>query len=350
MLNNFHIHNFKCLEKEDFEFGKLNIITGLNSTGKSSVIQAILYFSDWIFSDWIYEKGSSVSYAFDDLRNKYNNSREINLKIDTLEKPINIFMEENKIHIKYSESEDINIIVPRKNENLFYLAEDRIGPLELEINKQSNSIGLIHGDKGELVFSNYESLKSNPIDKNLVIGESSTLYQNVDYWLKKVLDVDVSLLSKEVTSEKIKISYDFDELEGISPKNLGAGVSYLSKILIICLLAKPNDTIIIENPEIHLHPKAQSKLGEFFAFIASKEIQLILETHSEHLINRVRYEVYKEKLESEEVKLFYKETNRSPFIKLVLDNNGHYLGENSERMNFPSGFFDSTLDELLEIG
>ena len=104
----------------------------------------------------------------------------------------------------------------------------------------------------------------------------------------------------------------------------------MTKILIVCLLAKKGNILLIENPEIHLHPKAQAKLGEFFAFIANNGVQVVLETHCENLINQVRYEVYK---------------------NIEMDGTGHFIRENKEdRNNFPTGFFNSTLKELLEMG
>ena len=108
--------------------------------------------------------------------------------------------------------------------------------------------------------------------------------------------------------------------------------------------------LLIENPEIHLHPKAQSRLGEFFAWLAQNGVQVIVETHSEHLINKIRYQVYKKILNSNNVTIYYKKSIKENFINININEKGHFINENREKIQFPSGFFDSTLDELLEIG
>ena len=69
---------------------------------------------------------------------------------------------------------------------------------------------------------------------------------------------------------------------------MGSGISYLISILIACLGSEEKSTIIIENPEIHLHPKAQSRLCEFLYFVSQSGRQLFVETHSDHIFNGLR--------------------------------------------------------------
>ena len=133
------------------------------------------------------------------------------------------------------------------------------------------------------------------------------------------------------------------------PFNLGAGVSYLAKILILGLSLKESDILIVENPEVHLHPKAVSKFAEFFAFLAQGSVQIIIETHSEHIINKMRYLIFKEKLLENNLQIYYREKFNTPFINIRVNKNGKYIDENGDIMDFPAGFFDSDLNELLEM-
>ena len=71
--------------------------------------------------------------------------------------------------------------------------------------------------------------------------------------------------------------------------HVGVGVSQVLPILVMCLLAEPDTTIIIEQPELHLHPKVQTLLGDFFLSMALLGKQIIVETHSEYIINRLRF-------------------------------------------------------------
>ena len=73
----------------------------------------------------------------------------------------------------------------------------------------------------------------------------------------------------------------------VRPYHIGSGVSFAIGVLVSCLSAHPDDIVVIENPEIHLHPKAQSELTEFLCFVANAGIQVILATflfyHSNNL-------------------------------------------------------------------
>ena len=105
-----------------------------------------------------------------------------------------------------------------------------------------------------------------------------------------------------------RYSIKSDGLGNISPFQLGAGVSYLTKMLIMCLRAKKNDVILIENPEIHLHPASQAKVGEFLAFIVRAGIRVIIETHCEHLIYiRSVMRFIKKRFLKDDVTILYKE-------------------------------------------
>jgi predicted ATPase len=335
MIKNVHIQNFKCLEYENLELGSLNILTGVNSSGKSSVIKAILLMCEKLKAK---KQGYSISTGdlFNTYRNKYVNAKEITLELD------NVVC---KITDDSFSSIDMSLAVPIKDENMFYLSESRSGPEEIALRTDSLKIG----DEGQFIFDLFEKIKDRPIHNSLIKTESQSLYQNLDYWMSLIFGTDIELKTEKIFSN-IKISYNFDKLENISPLQLGAGLSYVAKILILCLQAQPKQIVIIENPEIHLHPAAQSKLGHFFAHIASRGIQLILETHCEHLINRVRYEVYKNNIMPEQVKIFYKNSHREPFIHFTINKSGKYQDKEGNLVQFPSGFFDSTLNELLEIG
>ncbi len=334
MLNKLQIKDFKCLENELFDLKNLTIITGTNSSGKSSVLQSIQLFSHYVGSRPFL---SELFRKFSEIRNRFNNAKELSVSIDDIDLQLNAM----NVFSYNEEREDITF-----EKDLYLISENRTGPEEIAKYSTESDIGM----SGEYIFSYYEQNKATPIENDLLVGEISTLQYNVDYWLTRILDAETELNTEKATADNIKVSYNFSGLDNVSPYHLGAGVSYLAKILIVCLFAKKGNTILIENPEIHLHPKAQSKLGEFFAFVASRGIQLILETHCEHIINRVRYEVYNDKIQSSDTAIFYKESVREPFQQIFISDSGKYVNENGEKIPFPTGFFDSTLSELLEIG
>ncbi|MDM8561105.1 AAA family ATPase [Candidatus Parabeggiatoa sp. HSG14] len=336
MINNLKIKQFKCIDDEDFTFENLTILTGLNSAGKSSVIQSILLMSHY-FGQQKFLSENIISFAINS--NMYLNAKEFSITVDDACLTKNIDEINQQGHLPNFTNE----------QDIFHIDANRLGPEELALYSSENKIG----KHGEFIFSYYEQNKNKAIEKSLIKSEvSDTLQSNIDYWLSYILDVEVELNTERVTSSHVKVSYKFNKLAtAMSPDSLGAGTSYVVKVLIVCLLAKQGNILLIENPEIHLHPKAQAKLGEFCAFVASHGVQVVVETHCEHVINQIRYEVYKHHIKNDDVVIYYKEDSRKPFEKIEIKETGHLIRENKEaRGNFPTGFFNSTLKELLEIG
>ncbi|MDE7034007.1 MAG: AAA family ATPase, partial [Mucispirillum sp.] len=176
--------------------------------------------------------------------------------------------------------------------------------------------------------------------------EDTTLRSQVVYWLKHILDTTVKT---ENIQDNIIVSYQAPhDVEAYSPLNTGFGTSMVFPILIACLTAKIGDTVIIENPEVHLHPKAQSKLADFFAFIAQLGVQVILETHCEHLIYKLCYNVNQGIIDYDKVVFQYKEINK-PFQAIYTDKKGRFVDKENNQRKFPTGFFDATLTDYLKI-
>jgi predicted ATPase len=232
--------------------------------------------------------------------------------------------------------------------SLFYLSANRTGPEEISQLAKELRIG----PAGEYSFGTLDQLKDKPVHSTIVAPNavSATLKANVAYWLQYITDAHTEPATEQITATSIKTTYIVDGIEGVSPFNVGVGNSYLLKFLIMALTAKPGDLLLVENPEIHLHPGAQSRLGGFLAYMAQRGVQLVVETHCEHLINRVRYEVYRKELESQDVVLYYKHNSGTRFQAIAINETGHFTNPNGETIPFPGGFFDSTLSELLEIG
>ncbi len=340
MIKRVEIEDFKCLHQEILEFKPLTIITGLNSTGKSSLIQAILlpqlYFGGIKSSLLIHV----ITSNFESLRNKYYNAKSVGVSL-TIDSNKFSFFKNQEINFGTALSlDEIKKYQLKFEENLFYLSANRIG---IEQYSRINTDYKV-GTNGEYLWGTFENEKSVPVIAELVKDEnSSTLSAQVNYWLSKVLEINTELQSEKRLDETVEIRYHSDGLQNIPPLQLGAGVGYLTKILIMCLRAKKGDILIIENPEIHLHPASQAKVGEFLAFIANAGIQVIIETHCEHLIYKVGYEIYKKRFSFDKAVIFYKGGIQKPFEEIRFKEDGKFVND------FPDGFFDATLAELLEM-
>jgi len=347
MIETIEIKEFKCIHHEKLMLAPLTILAGPNSSGKSTVLQAILLGAcAHVQKNLVQLKEVVKPFArFREVYNRYYNAQTVEIVVmgskwgaplrQTLRADVSGGLHSGQAReLEYESS-------------LFYLSANRVGPEELaELNQE-----LKIGQNGQYALGYFQQRKDKPIHNDLVMDEAParTLKSQLAWWLSFLTGYEIGPVVEEVTPLQVKISFNTPDLEEISPFNTGAGTSYLLKLLVMCLCAKPGDVLMVENPEIHLHPGAQSRLGRLFAFLASKGVQLVVETHCEHLINRIRYEVYKKKLKSSDGIIYYKPDAQSSFIPININDRGHYTNESGEEINFPQGFFDSTLAQLLEI-
>jgi len=137
----------------------------------------------------------------------------------------------------------------------------------------------------------------------------------------------------------VSLQYSYGIGNPYRATNVGFGVTYILPILVAILTSKPGALVLLENPEAHLHPKGQAKMGELFALAASCGVQIVVETHSDHVLNGIRLAVHDGKLNKNDVQLHYfqrieKEGQAmSEVVSPRIDRNGRID-------RWPEGFFD----------
>lgn len=128
--------------------------------------------------------------------------------------------------------------------------------------------------------------------------------------------------------------------------HVGVGVSQVLPILVICLLADVDTTVIIEQPELHLHPMVQTRLADFFICMARLGVQCVIETHSEHIINRLRARIAEDPQNTlyNTAKIYFgdKENGQSIFTEVAVNKYGAIH-------NWPKNFFDQSQQETEKI-
>lgn len=129
----------------------------------------------------------------------------------------------------------------------------------------------------------------------------------------------------------------------VNLSDVGFGASQLLPIIIECLYAPPGSLLLIEQPEIHLHPKAQAHLGDLFVEAARQgDRRMIIETHSEHILARVRRRIAEGKIGREDVAIYYFEpTSEGSQVREIT------LNEYGQFEDFPEGFFEEDLEEAF---
>ena len=122
---------------------------------------------------------------------------------------------------------------------------------------------------------------------------------------------------------------------------VGVGVSQVLPVLTVCLLAEPGDIVLLEQPELHLHPALQMRLADFLLACVDSGRQIIVETHSEHLVNRLRRRVAED--DSNDV---------GELVRIVFaerDTEGHTIFRPSD-INPLGGLTEDWPDGFLDIG
>lgn len=345
MLTRISITGYKCLDRCEPALAPLTLLVGPNASGKSTVLQAMLLsFSAFKQQRQPYLKEVVKPYAqFEEVYCRYSNAKEIRIDIDADAGRCTFIL--NRSEAKKTRTP--KMVLPAYEESLFYLSAGRSGPEEISELNQEMRIG----QHGQYAVGFLEQRKDKPVHADLIRPEAhaNTLKAQLAWWLSYIIGVETEARTEKITAASVKTTFHTEGIESISPFNTGAGNSFLLKLLVMCLTAQPGDLLLIENPEIHLHPGAQSRLGGLFAYIASRGVQILAETHCEHLINRIRYETYKEQISPADVIIHYKPGVRDPFETLFINERGHFCDNDRKEKPFPTGFFDSTLAELLEI-
>lgn len=320
MFKSLSLQNFKCFKalEKPVEFSQINIVTGSNGRGKSSIFQSVLLLAQSYEAgkDWLSLK---IKGKFIDLGNYRDVVRngDINEKMTIVVETDNEKDNRMKFIGKNTDGKGIdctfdNIYVndvplidlvvmvgddKLQNEdhvlstvststygcfsqfaNVYYVAADRQGPASIWSEPKENSlVGDALGIHGERIIN---SLYENKEEfQEMVAKELSYILGGASVKAKDTDDF-----------EAVRLYLDsIDESNGYKPINVGFGYSYVLPVVVLPLLMKEGSKFFVENPEAHLHPGAQSRLMQYLVRIAKeKNIQLFVESHSDHVVNAAR--------------------------------------------------------------
>lgn len=368
MIKNIEIFNFKSLKEFKINLKNLTVLAGSNSVGKSSVIQSILLSKltidklqqyNMLDNNFNLDLGLKIP-----LNGKYNlnlgntlevlsrnvNSNLISFKIsvDNGSNAILHFVAaDNEQDVYNLELSNYNIssdFTTLKNE-FYYLNSERLGP-RLSYDVEQLDYDYV-GSQGEYTIQILAQRKETGIEdfktrgfKNL---QDSKLISQVRAWM----DYIIPGFYLDIAELEGKLKKAYTSFSKSSPTNVGFGISYVLPVVVNGLIAKNNSLFIVENPEAHLHPKGQSNIGYFLGKLATSGLQIVIETHSEHVINGIR----RANLESDDfnhndviINFFngFDENKNSAVTEILLDKNG-------DLSSFPKDFFDQVQQDMLSI-
>lgn len=399
MIRQLHLRNFKCFSDETFGLRRLNLLVGLNGTGKSSVIQGLLALRNFDLPSRFSELERLVSSgssqltrptpsgrftrpqrptpsrrlrslstsatwhgtlidigAFDDVLYVGAEEDRIQLAIqgESGDVTCDVFPDSKLVAYRSSHAPDQNAVWLESlfRDSVYYLSADRLGPRKtMPYRLEGNEVGTPLGGRGQHVLwflGQHERYRVPPALRRPGMPRT-TLLDQANAWLALV-SPGIELTVKALTEADIAVaSYSFEQRGDVRtkrfrPTNVGFGVSYVLPIVVALLAAKNDDLVILENPEAHLHPAGQTGIAELASMAAADGRQVILETHSDHVLDGVRLAVAEDIVNAEDVAIyFFARDDASVHVK------SPELRPDGSLDSWPDGFFDQQERNLARL-
>lgn len=387
MIVGIELRNFKCFKELKLALGRLTLLTGLNAAGKSTTIQSILLLAqtlrakEWGSELWL--NGPLLQLGSPgDLVNQEESERGMVLGIQT-----------NSASLLWTFT-----TVDREDERVLRVAEiDILGDINRNLRVGSALRQLLPDDVSDSELrDSIDSLRQTvyvsalrrvdteifpaPEDPNPIHADVGTLGEFAPWWLHHYDDMEIDTArrlsgTESMSTLRVQVNAWLQDLfpgaeantqpvtrsrlmrlelrtgrteEWRRPANTGYGLSYALPILVAGLSARANQLLIVDSPEAHLHPRGQSRLGRFLAQVAASGLQVLLETHSDHVLNSLRVAVRDGVLQPEDAKVYFFDPKQMvdgqavPVSAISIDRTGNLS-------NWPEGFFDQAESDLANL-
>jgi len=234
-------------------------------------------------------------------------------------------------------AEDLSLNLRRKLESIIYLGPLRRPPERDYVwNKMRPGTMAMDGGNFSQVLIADQSLDNIP-------HKTESIAKGVSKWLQRMG------IAEELEVRQIGSSAHYELIvhkDGVASnlRDVGIGVSQVLPVLTVAYFAPPGSTVILEEPEIHLHPLAQSVLAELFVEASQeRKVQFLVETHSEHLFRRLQTLVAKQTLNIDECRMYFVERKGADAVLKNLE-----LDEYGRVKDWPEHFFGDALSETRE--
>jgi len=364
MIQSLLIRGFKRFTHREFEFAPLTILAGLNGSGKTSLIHALLIARETareqsktsvrLNGPFGLELGSA-----EDVRS-WNAGDEITYHIrhgSDLKATWRFAVPANAGESFYLQvmkrPEKPPFAFTSEPRSFNYLCAERLGPRSLlgisALPAQALEIG-VQGEHCAQIISELGNLKLGDEDRLHPERESGTaplLKYELERWLREIVrpvEIDAELHPGTLATA---LRFRTPGGEWVRAPNMGFGVSYALPVVLAGLVAAAGGLLLVENPETHLHPVGQSRMGVFLAWLASRGVQVILETHSDHIVNGVRRAIGEYRyLEHAQAKVLFFDSDPDDALEVTaLD-----FTSTGGVSDWPRGFFDQYQIDVAALG
>lgn len=366
MFQRLDLLHFKCFDILHLPLAPLTLLSGGNASGKSSVLQALVLLHQTIreheWSTRLMLNGLSIRMGIvTDVVDKVNGRHTFDIGLTDEEKTYrwSFYGERNEMSMKvkqvtvsgttYEDLDQLRYLLPfspgeavpplaSRLKRLSYITAERLGPREvypLEDSQIAAVVGpageytpsLLHIGRDEHVL---DSLAlpgiSNRTRLNQVIERMRQFFPGFGLEVQQISQTNSLTLGLRTSTDT---SYH-------RPIHIGFGLTQVLPIVVAALSAAKDDLLLIENPEVHLHPAGQALMGQFLAEVAQAGIQVILETHSDHILNGIRRAVRSHLLSPDDIAIHFfrpRSLKDAQVLSPRLDKSGNIDV-------WPEGFFD----------
>lgn len=382
MITKVTLNNFKCFATStSIPMSQITVLYGKNGRGKSSVIQSLLLLSQSLIRNGgslgpLLISDSVVSLGtFQDILNRNNRGfNTISFEVETDVENDN----ERVLHLSFHGDRQRPTIavlddlrVGEVSYRVSYKLADDQGASEQSVESsflpQSDirtynylrSISYVSAERrGPRNFEDRrDNLTQRDVDVkgdnliNALFKEDDDFKDRFSEELSLILSgASVRVLANENTPDRIDLFLDStnDNSSGFRPTNVGFGYSYVLPIVFKTMIAPKDSMVIIENPEAHLYPGAQSRLLDFLVKYATRNnLQIILETHSDHIINGMRLAVKESRISAQSTSILYfdrsEDDSGTPSIESI------HLNEKGALSKQPEDFMDEWTKQLMAL-
>lgn len=231
--------------------------------------------------------------------------------------------------------EDLSLAIRRELEKIIYL-----GPLRRKPERDYPWNKTKPGDVGSDGRGAIDALLASALLRG---DEQNYIVQGVSKWLKRMGVADRIEVRQQGRSNRYELIVHRDGA-ACNIRDVGIGISQVLPVLVVSYFAPRGSTLVFEEPEIHLHPLAQSSLADLFTDVSQERgIQFIVETHSEHLFRRMQTLMAKQKVSSLDVSMYFVERSEGKTDLRALD-----VDMFGRVKNWPEGFFGDAIGETRE--
>lgn len=383
MIKSIKIENFKCFDSISLQLSSLNILTGFNAAGKSTVLQSILLLSQYLrtgnrspelpLNGVLVQLGTPGEVINSGKGNVIfsisNQDTNIEWSLEPIDRSRGNALGINGIRVNYENNysvEDLKnlyMLLPNGvSDNAIKLSQDiqqtifigavRIDPSNVYPTPDSRTI--VHADvgiRGEYApWWYHEYLDEDVYENRCIKSDDSQIFRRqLNAWAGELFpgaQVNVQPIEKTNLSRlELRIG---DTGDWRRPSNIGYGLTYSFPILVAGLLAKPGQILIVDSPEAHLHPFGQSMMGKFLGQMSESGVQVFIETHSDHVLNGIRLAVQNKIINYKNVSIHFFNNPAKDFSKYaqVVSPEIDQKGNISE---WPGGFFDQSENDLARL-